>query len=148
MRQDLIEKIKNRQAWIHYGQGEHGTLEQLRAIHKACVPSDATICSGKGNFYCVLGFATLYWFFTDTNPTNMPTIKVSEFFQAELTFQRAKVLSVRLHEHKYSFNDQATNFLHKPFTPCAEVDVPQTVIEALQADNSQTIVIGGFIYKI
>jgi len=146
MRQDLIEKVKRGEAWIHYGQGEHGTLKQLRAIHKACFPRDTTICRGQSNFYFVI--RGLYWYFTDTNSTNQPTIKVSEFFHAELTFQRAKVLSVRLHEHKYSFNDQATNFLHKPFTPCAEVDVPQTVIEALQADNSQTIVIGGFIYKI
>jgi len=146
MRQDLIERVKKGDAWIHYGKRNHGTLEQLRAIHKACVPSDTTICSGQNNFYCVI--SGLSWYFSDRNHTNQPTIKVSEFFQAEMTFQRAKVVSVRLHEHKYSFVDLYTKFLHQPFTPCAEVDVPQTVIEALQADNSQTIVIGGYIYKI
>ena len=142
MRQDLIERVKRGEAWIHYGQGEHGTLTQLRAIHKACFPRDTTICSGQSNFYFVI--RGLYWYFTDTNSTNQPTIKVSEFFHAELTFQRAKVLS----DGVTSKSKWYSVVSHKPFTPCAEVDVPQTVIEALQSDNSQTIVIGGFIYKI
>ena len=148
MRQDLIEKVKRGEAWIHYGQGEHGTLTQLRAIHKACLPRDTTICSGKHNFYRVVVSKTVYWHFTDTNPDNQPTIKVSEFFHAELTFQRAKVLSGKKESYKYSLTERSLVFWRKPFTPCAEVDVPQTVIEALQSDNSQTIVIGGFIYKI
>ena len=65
-----------------------------------------------------------------------------------MTFQRAKVLTKEMLIYKFSFEKQSATFWHKPFTPCPEVDVPQTVIEALQSDNSQTIVIGGFIYKI
>jgi len=148
MRQDLIERVKKGEAWIHYGRGLYGTLEQLQTLLIECFPNDKCSVYGLNNYYYTDETNKGESFRSNQKTKRKQTNEVSEFFQAELTFQRAKVLSGKKESYKYSLTERSLVFWRKPFTPCPEVDVPQTVIEALQSDNSQTIVIGGFIYKI
>ena len=144
-RADLIKSIQKGEACIDYGRGKYGTLQQLEDVLKECFPEDKYALKRPGNYYYTTG-SNGRWIQSDALIDDIPLIKVSEFFQ--LSIQRAEVFTVNTVGYSNSFPSQGITFLHKPFTPCPEVDVPQTVIEALQVDNTQTIVIGGYIYKL
>jgi len=99
MRQELIEQVKSGAAWIHYGQGEHGTLTQLRKILKACFPNDKISRIGLGNYYFKFSLdENSNWALCNTNPDNKPTIKLSQFFEPMTRQEEISQLEARLAE--------------------------------------------------
>jgi len=147
MRQDLIDRVRKGEAWIHYGQGEHGTLEQLVSVLRKAF-SNGVMTMGVSNYYHVSPLDSTRWHYSDINPVNMPLIKVSEFFPSEPKVQRAKILSEKTESYQYSSTEHYSAFWHNPFTPCEESDVPQAVVESLRVNPNQVIMIDGFIYKL
>jgi len=81
LRGDLIKLVSSGKAYINYGKGKHGTLEQLRQVLIECFPKDAWEANGDSSCYEISKDEERWWDAHPSGFSNLQEIKLSEFFQ-------------------------------------------------------------------
>ena len=79
-REELIEAVSKGEAWIDYGMGKHGTVEQLKEVLRKCFPAVSNDTAGICWFYRKMR-TDCDWIGSDDINNNSPVIKLSEFFK-------------------------------------------------------------------
>jgi len=86
LRGDLIKLVSSGKAYVNYGKGKYGTLEQLREILRECFPEDASIAHGVCENYRASHINKWVWEghsddWCDDHVLHLQQISLSEFFQ-------------------------------------------------------------------
>jgi len=111
-REELIEAVSKGCAWINYGQGKYGTLEQLKVLLKECFPCSLRHTVGKSNYYYADNDRKGDWYYSDMKAYYLSPIKLSEFFKESTpkTPQRGDTVWVRV-----SAGNQSTKWVRRRF---------------------------------
>lgn len=80
LNQKLIEQLRNGEIAAE----NNGTVEQLREVLKAAFPENGAIPTGYCQYYLQSGINTCWWTVSTFHNIDLPTLKISDFYESEL----------------------------------------------------------------